>query len=176
MMNNDFIKENISKINKNNIMIIDIGSTISDSIFINKHTYQKINSFISSISSNHSIKINKKNLVKSYFKNNVIIEMYEKKINNYSYHISNTHLYNYNTNNYKVSILDINNSPNITSNYTYDLIESSIELIIQYKNMFEIVLKQFTEQDSFYRIALKIKKPLSYDILINELTYILSLL
>ena len=75
-----------------------------------------------------------------------------------------------------MSILDINNSPNITSNYTYDLIESSIELIIQYKNMFEIVLKQFTEQDSFYRIALKIKKPLSYDILINELTYILSLL
>ena len=75
----------------------------------------------------------------------------------------------------KKSILDINNSPNITSNYTYDMIESSIETIIQYNNILDIVVTQFTEQDSFYRFTIKIKKPLEYIMLLKEIETILSL-
>ena len=101
--------------------------------------------------------------------------MYDTKINNYSYHVSKTNTCSHNKYDYKVSVLDINNSPNITSNYTYDMIESSIETIIQYNNILDIVITQFTEQDSFYRFTIKIKKPLEYTLLIKEIETILSL-
>jgi len=177
MIHNDFIKENISAINKNKTMVIEVGTSIDDYIFINKHTRQTINQILSTLSNNQksSIKISKKKLVKSYFINNVILEMYDTKINNYSYHVSNTNTCSYNKNDYKISIWDINNSPNITSNYMYDMIESSIETIIQYNNILDIVLTQFTKHDSFYRVTIKIKKPLNYEMLIKELDYILSL-
>ena len=176
-MQDDFIKENISTINKNKIMVIDVGTNVSETIFTNKHTYQKINKILATLSNNRdsSIKINKKNQVKSYFINNVVLEMYNTKINNYSYHVSKTNTRSHNTLDYKVSILDINNSPNITSNYTYDMIESSIETIIQYNNILDIVVTQFTEQDSFYRFTIKIKKPLEYIMLLKEIETILSL-
>ena len=176
-MQDDFIKENISTINKNKIMVIDVGTNVSETIFTNKHTYQKINKILATLSNNHdsSIKINKKKRVKSYFINNVVLEMYDTKINNYSYHVSKTNTRSHNALDYKVSILDINNSPNITSNYTYDMIESSIETIIQYNNILDIVVTQFTEQDSFYRFTIKIKKPLEYMMLLKEIETILSL-
>jgi len=177
MMQDDFIKENISTINKNKIMVIDVGKIVSETIFTNKHMYQKINKILSTLSNNRdsSIKIHKKTQVKSYFLNNVVLEMYNTKINNYSYNVSKTNTRSHNALDYKVSILDINNSPNITSNYTYDMIESSIETIIQYNNILDIVVTQFTEQDSFYRFTIKIKKPLDYTMLIKEINTILSL-
>jgi len=176
-MQDDFIKENISTKNKNKIMVIDVGTNVSETIFTNKHTYQKINNILSTLSNNRdsSIKIHKKKRVKSYFINNVVLEMYDTKINNYSYHVSKTNTRSHNALDYKVSILDINNSPNITSNYTYDMIESSIETIIQYNNILDIVVTQFTEQDSFYRFTIKIKKPLEYIMLLKEIETILSL-
>jgi len=177
MIHDDFIKENISSINKNKIMVIDVGTNVSDTIFTNKHTHQKIKKILSTLYHNpeSSIKIHNKKKVKSYFINNVVLEMYDTKINNYSYHNSNTIICSYNNNDYKVSIWDINNNPNITSNYTYDMIESSIETTVQYNNILDIVLTQFTKHDSFYRVAIKIKKPLNYEMLIKELEYILTL-
>ena len=177
MIHDDFIKENISSINKNKIMVIDVGTNVSDTIFTNKHTHQKIKKILSTLYHNpeSSIKIHNKKKVKSYFINNVVLEMYDTKINNYSYHVSKTNTRSHNALDYKVSILDINNSPNITSNYTYDMIESSIETIIQYNNILDIVITQFTEQDSFYRFTIKIKKPLEYTLLIKEIETILSL-
>ena len=176
-MTDDCIKENISKINKNNIMVIDIGSRVSDNIFINKHTHQKINKLISTISNNNtsSITIQTKCLVKSYFIKNIILDIYDSKINNYSYTVSTTKVYTNNNNDYKVSILAINNNPNLTSNYNYDLIEHSIQTVVQYNNIFDIVLTQFSETDTFYRFTLKIKKPLEHALLMKEINYILSL-
>ena len=177
MITNEFIKENISSINKNKIMLIDLGKNISDSIFTNKHTYQNIKTIISSINSNNncSIKINKSEIVKSYFKNNIILEVYNKKINNYSYIVSSSNTFSHNNLDYKVSIININNSPNITSNYKYNMIEKSIETIINYNNILDIIIKQYTKKDSFCRFIIKIKKPIEYDILINEINYIISL-
>ena len=108
-MQDDFIKENISTINKNKIMVIDVGTNVSETIFTNKHTYQKINKILATLSNNHdsSIKINKKKRVKSYFINNVVLEMYDTKINNYSYHVSKTNTRSHNALDYKVSILDL---------------------------------------------------------------------
>ena len=46
MIHNDFIKENISAINKNKTMVIEVGTSIDDYIFINKHTRQTINQIL----------------------------------------------------------------------------------------------------------------------------------
>jgi|TARA_B110000208_G_C11541653_1_gene348221 hypothetical protein len=176
-MTDDCIKENISKINKNNIMVIDIGSRVSDAIFINKHTHHKINTIISTISNNStsSSTIHTKCLVKSYFIKNIILDIYDKKINNYSYTVSATEVCTTNNKDYKVSILAINNNPNLTSNYKYNLIEHSLQTVIQYNNIFDIVITQFTEADTFYRFTLKIKKPLEHSLVMKEINYILSL-
>ena len=55
------------------------------------------------------------------------------------------------------------------------MIETSIETIINYNNILDIIIKQYTKKDSFCRFIIKIKKPIEYDILINEINYIISL-
>ena len=41
-----FIETYISTVNKNNVITIDIGTSISDAIFINKHTYNTIQNIL----------------------------------------------------------------------------------------------------------------------------------
>ena len=177
MIENDYIKKHISKINKNNFMVIDIGKCISKTIFQNKHKNDKITTILTRLSNNSTnhIKIEPKEIVKSYFINNTILEIYSDKIHNYSYKVKDTNTFNLSSIDYKISILNINNNPNLTSNYNYNLIEEHIETIIHFKNIFDIILKQFTHSNTYYCFKIKIKKPIEYSLLIENINTILSL-
>lgn len=174
MIENEYIKSNISKINKNNVMIIDFGTCISNNIFKNKHSSNTIGKLKTNIS-NNNIKIESTKKIKAYCYNNNILEIYPKKIHNYSYTNIGTTIFKTPSIDYKISILKINNNPNLTSNYNYNLIEERIETIIHFKNMFEIIITQFNKSNSYYSFKIKIKKPIDYSTLIENINYIISL-
>ena len=65
-----FIETYISTVNKNNVITIDIGTSISDAIFINKHTYNTIQNILEHLTQKKNVTNKKPIIVKTYRKNN----------------------------------------------------------------------------------------------------------
>ena len=84
-----FISNHISTINKNNIIYIDLGKIVSQNIFTNNHREERIHAYIHSLEKTSNVTIEEPLYIKSYFANNTVLEIYPKKISNYSYTINN---------------------------------------------------------------------------------------
>ena len=168
-----FIETYISTVNKNNVITIDIGTSISDAIFINKHTYNTIQNILEHLTQKKNVTISKPILVKTYRNNNTVFNIYNNKIINYSYTTTDTVNTRYNHIDCKLIYININTKPTLQSNFQYNVIEEKEEINIQYKNYFSIILTKYPNQS--YGCSIKIIKPIEKNILLENITYILDL-
>ena len=67
-----FIEKYISTVNKNNIFTIDIGTYISDAIFINKHTSTTIHNILETLKKKKNVTISKPTLHKTYYNKKIV--------------------------------------------------------------------------------------------------------
>ena len=117
--------------------------------------------------------MDKPQIIKSYFTNNTVLDIYHNKIINYSYTSDKTIQYKYNNIHCKIIYITINNRPNLNSYYNYILIEDKEEMIFHYKNMFDIIINKFSNKT--YSIKIKIQKPIEDSILLENINYIIDL-
>lgn len=169
----DFIKNHISSINKNNVMTIDIGTIISKQIFMNKHQPSKIHKVIETLNHTPNVSIDSPQHIKSYFINNTILDIYPNKIMNYSYTTHNTVAFSYKHIDCKLIYMTINNKPSLNSHYEYNLIEDTEQVVIHYKNYFDIIISHLPNTTCQFQI--KINKPHEQDILIQHIQDVLKL-
>jgi hypothetical protein len=168
-----FIEKYISTVNKNNIFTIDIGTYISDAIFINKHTSTTIHNILETLKKKKNVTISKPTLVKTYYNNNTVCNIYKNKVINYSYTTTDSVHTQYKHIHCKLMYMNINTKPTLQSNFQYNLIEETEEIIIQYKNYFSIILTKYPNLS--YGCTIKIVKPIEKKLLLENITYILDL-
>ena len=175
-MNNieTFIQKHISTVNKNNIILINVGKIVSDHIFINKYNSKKTQAFLNSLQSISNVSVDNKQLVKTYNSNNTVFELYSKKIMNYSYKTKDTQQITYKHIDCKLTYMYIDTKPCLHSNYNYDLIEEKEIIIVHYKNLFDIHIVKYT--NSTYSIHIRIYKPIEQINLLDNITTVLQLL
>ena len=168
----DFIKTHISKINKNNILNINIGKIMDENIFNKKINANTIDNFLDKLSI-----INSKTYLSKYYtqkiykhKNNII--KVSKTKTYYSYKESIVKIVKKTPFDLSLSICEIDN--NITgpiSVLKYHSIELKDILNIDF-NLFNIVISKF---DKYFTFSINIKKPNNYSKIISTINEILQI-
>lgn len=168
-----FIKDNISKINKNNILSISIGKKIDDDIFDKRLNKIDIDNFIQELSG----KLLSKNCVFRYYSNKIYKYENNKIVidkNNtyYSYKENITELVRKNYRDLSLSIVEItNNLTGPVSMYKYDSIENKDIFNIDF-NLFNIEISKY---DNYFTFTIIIKKPNSFVKILPKINEIIEI-
>lgn len=175
----EFIKKHISIVNKNNNLIIYIGNS-SYNTFDTKISKKEISNFITKLYNKYPhIKKFKVNKNKKIYKNkNIIIETCNKSYECYSYTVTNSKTFSFNTRDVKMNIIKKEHQDECNpSCFDYNYIENIENIKIDIQNIFNIVITNIHyDSESWFKLAIEIKKPNDPEKLYLKIKSILEML
>ena len=158
-----FISDNISVVNKNSIITINLGRSLSENIFDIRFNEEDITEFLYKLYEKYPTtrKVYKPKNITLYKFKNTILKVSEKKNEYYSYKIKISKQVRYNNNKLNLSLITLNNdTENKPAYFKYHLIEHIQQYIYDINNIISIEVNcSINDEENWYSISLIIKKP-----------------
>jgi len=174
-----FINKHISIVNKNNTIILKIGS-IDHNQFNIRLTDHHVKQFMTNLYDKypHIKKYKVSRDKKLYRYKNSITEINRKGSEYYSYELKDTQIVKSNNISIKLILLQKNDQDKcLSSIYKYHVIEHIEEYIIDVNNMFSIIISNIEyDNDRWFTITIEIKKPNIPTKICNKISQILELI
>lgn len=175
----NFIHEHISIINKNNILVIQVGKK-KDAIFDTRLEKKNIEHFIANLYDKYPhIKKFRVNTNKQIYKHkNTVTEVDNNNYENYSYVISESKTVTENNKDFKLNVVKkLYQDECVPSVYKFHHIENLEEYSVDINNLLNVVItNNKCEEDEWYSIKLEIKKPNNSKKLYSKITSIINML
>lgn len=164
----DFLKKNISIVNKNTLLTIDIGSKINNFMFNKNISKKNLDDFLKVLYKNNLLKKSKiSNKILYKYKNTIVEILNNNYTNLFTYDILK---YKFIGNNLNVCVVNILNTKNLISQFNYDSIENIESLVLNLNNFgIEIDL-----QEKYFRFKIIISKPNDFKILFKEINHLIE--
>ncbi len=174
-----FIQEHISIINKNNILVITIG-TKSQAVFNTKLDTQVVDNFISKLYSRypHIKKFRVDTNKKIYKHKNTITEVDNNNYDNYSYIVTESKTISENEQDFKLNVIKkLYQDECVPSLYKFHYIENLEEYNIDINNLFNVIVTNSKcNEEEWFSVKIEIKKPNNYKKIYNKILSIINMI
>ena len=171
----NFIKENISLVNKKNLIVIKIGSTLYENTLNCKFKRSRLQTLMENLSTILDIKKAKvKNLVEYKHENSVIAIASNKYSYKFTYTNPKLSIVPHNKNHIKLIFLKILNYDNLSSIYKYHSIENKQVVTFDVSGLISIEISNYNDTEEYFTVSIIIKKPNDYKLIVAKIKEILD--